>query len=186
MSTYFLVFIAHDPEAFPPTKPLSVDNLQGRLSCCSQRTEELITPWRFVPQHMPVLGFGEGGKKKKKERKDRWKRSRRRVLSLPWGLLSFQIVLVTLLAPTRFIPRLFAASLVYCPVMTSSMATIRLLIARCSPSQWMNGSGMERRICPVVVSKYLKALSFLAACVPVKDKINSSYHGADCRILYLM
>lgn len=44
---------------------------------------------------------------------------------------------------------------------------------------------MERRIRPVVMWKSLEALSVLAVCAG-KDKINSSYRRADCRILYLM
>lgn len=79
-----------------------------------------------------------------------------------------------------------AASLVYCPVMTLSMATIRLLIARCLPSQWMNGAVMERRICPVVISEPLEALPPSWPCVPLVDKINCSYRRDDCGILYLM
>lgn len=85
MSTYFLVFIAHDPEAVPPPKPLSVDDLQGRLCCCYQRTEELITPRRrgFVPQHMPVLGFMEGENKRKKRQ---MKKQQKKSLITPVGV----------------------------------------------------------------------------------------------------
>lgn len=79
-----------------------------------------------------------------------------------------------------------APSLVYCPIMTLSMATIRLLIARCLPSQWMNGVVMERRICPVVISEPLEALAASRLRVPLEDKINFSYHRDDCGILYLM
>ncbi|KAI4802751.1 hypothetical protein KUCAC02_006327, partial [Chaenocephalus aceratus] len=73
------------------------------------------------------------------------------------------IVLVTFLALPG-LSRPSAATLVYCPIMTLSTATIRPLIARCRLPQWLNGGVMERRIRPVVILKSLEALSYLAVC----------------------
>lgn len=64
------------------------------------------------------------------------------------------------------------AALVYCPIMTLSTTIIRLLIARCRPSQWLNGGVMGWRI---VTAASSEALSSSDACAG-KDKINSSYH----------
>lgn len=113
-------------------------------------------------KYMPVLGFGEREREiDEEEEKDEIKRT----LISPSGsrILSFQIVSVTFWPPPGS-SRPSAASLVYCPIMTLSMATIRLLIARCRPPQWLNGSVMERRIRPVVILKSLEALSYLAVC----------------------
>lgn len=135
MSSYFPILIAHDPAAALPPKPLPVDDLQGRLCCCRRSTEELITRQRrgFVLSVRPSLAL-------ERERKRNAIEEEEEVLSLPRGLtfLSLQIVLATSW-PRPSSSRPSAAPLVYRPIMTLSPPTMRPLIARCPPSQWMNG-----------------------------------------------
>lgn len=113
-------------------------------------------------KHMPVLGFGERERKEidEEEGKDEEEDC---YLSLGVSHPFIPDCRGDLLAPPGS-SRPSAASLVYCPIMTSSMATIRPLIARCRLPQWLNGSVMERRIRPVVILKSLEALSYLAVC----------------------
>lgn len=114
-------------------------------------------------KHMPVLGFGEGDREETDEAEEKEEEEEESYLSL--GVLQSLIsdCLGDLLAPTGS-SRPSAASLVYCPIITLSMATIRSLIARCRLPQWMNGGVMGRRIRPVVISKSLEALSYLDVC----------------------
>lgn len=100
MSTYFLILIVHDP------KPLSIDDLQGRWFFCYQSTEGLITPrcWAFVPQRMPVLGFGEG--KKKRQMKKKQKKS----LITPTGVSFHSRLSWWPPGPAQFIPTLCCIS----------------------------------------------------------------------------
>lgn len=113
-------------------------------------------------KHMPVLGFGERERKEidEEEGKDEEEDC---YLSLGVSHPFIPDCRGDLLAPPGS-SQPSAASLVYCPIMTSSMATIRPLIARCRLPQWLNGSVMERRIRPVVILKSLEALSYLAVC----------------------
>lgn len=84
---------------------------------------------------------------------------------------SLQIVLATFW-PRPGSSRLSFAALVYCPIMTLSTTIICLLIARCRPSQWLNGGVMGWRI---VIMESLEAFFSSDVCAG-KDKINSSYH----------
>lgn len=91
---------SHDPGAVPPSKPLSADDLQGRLwvqrSWLRWRSAAELCSWRSA-----ALGFG---------RRDGWSR-RRGVLSLPWGLASFHPRLALWpRRPARFIPTRRAVS----------------------------------------------------------------------------
>lgn len=161
MSSYFPILIAHDPAAVVPPKPLPVNDLQGRLCCCCRSTEELITWQRqgFVLSICPSLALVRERKEIDEEEAEEEE------FYLSHGVLHPFIpdCLGDLLAPPGS-SRPSTDSLVYCPIMTLSMATIRPLIARCLQSQWMNGSVMEKRICPVVITKSLEALSCLAVC----------------------
>lgn len=162
-SSYFLILIAHDPGAVLPPKPLPMDDLQGRLLLLLEyRGVDYAAVPQLCSNHMPVLGFGQREKKEidGEEEKEEEEES---YLSL-WVLQPFiSDCLGDLLAPPCS-SRPSAASLVYCPIITLSMATIRLLIARCRLPQWMNDSVMGRRIRPVVISKSLEALSYLDVC----------------------
>lgn len=118
-------------------------------------------------KHMPVLGFAAREKKIDEEEEEEENDEEESYLSRGVSHPFIPDCLGDLLAPPGS-SRPSTASLVYCPIMTLSMATIHPLIARCLPSQWMNGSVMERRICPVVISKSLEALSYLAVCAGVR------------------
>lgn len=111
-------------------------------------------------KHMPVLGFGE---RERKEIDEEGEKEEDSYLSLGVSRPFIPDCLGDLLAPPGS-SRPSAAPLVYCPIMTLSTATIRPLIARCRPPQWLNGSVMERRIRPVVVWKSSEALSSSAVC----------------------
>lgn len=111
-------------------------------------------------KHMPVLGFGEGAKREideEGETEEEEDSYLSRGVSRP---LSPDCLGDLPAPPGSSRP----SSLVYCPVMTLSTATMRPLIARCRPPQWLNGGVMERRIRPVVILKSSEALSYLAAC----------------------
>lgn len=128
--------------------------------CCCWSTEELITRQcrGFVLSICPSLAW-------ERERKeiDEKEEEEESYLSL-WVLQRLiSDCLSDLLAPPGS-SRPSAASLVYCPIITLSMATIRSLIARCRLPQWMNGGVMGRRIRPVVIFNSLEALSYLDVC----------------------
>lgn len=148
-----------------PPKPLPVDDLQGRLCCCCRSTEELITRQcrGFVLSICPSLASGRQRERKEIDEEEEKEEEKGSYLSL--GVLDPFIpdCLGDLLAPPGS-SRPSAAALVYCPIMTLSTATIRPLIARCRPPQWVNGSVMGRRIRPVVILKSSEALSYLVVC----------------------
>ncbi|KAK2882928.1 hypothetical protein Q8A73_021861 [Channa argus] len=150
--------------AILPPKPLLVDDLQGRLLLLLEyRGVDYVAVPGLCSKHMPVLGFGERERKEIDEEEEEKPEEESSYLSL-WVLQPFISDCLSdfLASPGSFRPS--AASLVYCPIITLSMATIRLLIARCRLPQWMNGGVMGRRIRPVVKSKSLEALSYLGVC----------------------
>lgn len=140
--------------------PRAVD-LQGRLLLLLEyRGVDYAAVLGLCSRHMPVLGFGAGGGKEADEAEGEEEQP---YLSLQVLQPFISDCLGDLLAPPGSC-RPSAASLVYCPIITLSMATMRSLIARCRPPQWMNGGVMGRGIRPVVISKSLEALSYLDAC----------------------
>lgn len=138
-------------------------------------------------KHMPVLGFGERASERERKEIDEEKvEEEDAYLSL--GVLHPFIsdCLGDLPAPPpRFIPtlRCFTCLLSHNDIVNGNNTSAYREVSAGTMGEWQrNGKG---EFVPLS-SRSLCRRSPTWPRVPVKDKINSSYRGADCRILYLM